>query len=77
MEENLKSFHLSPVVQYQKPHNSWCSTKKNLKKVCNDSHTSCIVDEESTIEETTAFQKWKKKMLLLNIADLRTHRIRP
>lgn len=35
--------------------------QKNLKKVCNDSHTSCIVDEESTIEETTAFQKWKKK----------------
>lgn len=55
MEENLKSFHLSSVSKDLTTVGA--VPKKNPQKGCNDNHTYCIVDEESTIEETTALQK--------------------
>lgn len=56
MEENLKSFHLSSVSKDLTTVGA-VPNKKNPQKGCNDSHTHCVVDEESTIEKTISLQK--------------------
>lgn len=51
----MKSFHLGSMSKDLTT--GGAVPKKNTQKGCNDSHTYCLVDEESTIEETTALQK--------------------
>ena len=54
LTENLQSFLLSSVSK--DPTIVGTVPKKPPKKL-NDSHAYCLVDEESTIEKTTALQK--------------------
>jgi len=57
-EENLQSFHLSSV---SKDPTTVDSVPKKPQRSCSNSHPYCIVDEESTTEETPALQKLKTK----------------